>query len=370
MSNKKYGTFVNLSSKTQTIYSLKSDSDALNAMIKEHEVPLNDEITFLDYTAKVFQENYVQLSFMQYQDEDLKNEVTLLFNIEKDKLARTEDFFTPQAIRYLTYEQQQSTPISDDYNAFIQATDVANHSVIFIDENQIKIGPITYDLITSQRYTNPDEVFPPVAINVPVTKKLIAFTFDDGPHNRNTQRAMSILESYNGQGTFFIMGPRAASFPDIVKETLNRNHQIASHTYNHKNLTNLSEENVRYEILETERIINEIIQSDKHLMVRPPYGALNNNVKTLVPRNYINWSIDSDDWANVSGEEICNTIVSTAHENGIILMHDLYDRTIEGLDCAAKKLNEQGYQFVSVDTLYKANNIVLEEGKLYFSARK
>lgn len=367
LSNKTYGEFVNNSTKEQTLYTLTTESEKLNEIISQYEIPMNNLIVEVDYTSEILLEKFAKIEFIQIENEENKQINTILFNLEKDQPAEVSDFFTQEAIHYLTYLKQSSNSTYDNYEKYIEETTIANQSVNLIDENTLVIGNDQYILSESKQYTEPNQDFPNVAINVPVNRKLIAFTFDDGPHIENTQRAMSILEKYNGQGTFFIMGPRAQMFPEIVKDIANRNHQIASHTANHRNLTKLSDDELNLEILETEKIINAITGNDTPLMVRPPYGALDESVKSKIARTFVNWNIDSDDWRKDDPQLICDRMVSASKENGIILMHDLYENTIDAFECAAQKLSDEGYQFVSVDTLLKANHIKIEESKLYFS---
>lgn len=366
MTHKQYGTFVNSSSRRLTHYSLKTDSDELNKLIEQHEIKSNESVTKLDYESKVLQERFPKITFTQKdKDDELISESSIIFNLDTNKEATISDFFTPQAIRYLTRMNQLEMKTEDNYNEAIKKADITQQTFDIIEEGII-LNNKEYSLSDISDYMNPDKHYPNTTLNVPTHKKLIAFTFDDGPHATNTQKAMDILEKYDGQGTFFIMGPRATTYPDIVKETMDRNHQIASHTYNHKNLTKLSDEELNYEIFETERAIQAITHNEEPLMIRPPYGAINQDIMSKIPRTFVNWNIDSNDWTREAPEVICDTLVSTSKENGIALMHDLYDTTIEAFACAAEKLNAEGYQFVSVETLLKSQGIAIEPGNTYY----
>lgn len=367
MTHKQFGTFIDSSSRRLTHYSLKTESDALNKLIEQHQIKSNESVTQFDYESTLLHDHFPKITFTQRdKDDQVISESTLIFNLNTDKEATISDFYTPQAIRYLTRLNQMQMSPSDDYNEAIRKADITQQP-FDITADAIILNNKEYSLTEIKDFTDPDKQFPNVTLNVPTHKKLIAFTFDDGPHATNTQKAMDILEKYDGQGTFFIMGPRATSYPDIVKETMDRNHQIASHTYNHKNLTKLSDEDLNYEIFQTERAIQAITHNDSPLMIRPPYGAINKDIMSKIPRTFVNWDIDSNDWTREAPETICDTIVSTSKENGIALMHDLYDTTIEAFACAAEKLNAQGYQFVSVETLLKSRGIAIEPGKTYYN---
>lgn len=54
------------------------------------------------------------------------------------------------------------------------------------------------------------------------------------------RRILQIFENYRVSSTFFVLGEIAKSFPEVVKEICDRGHEIASHGYFHKNLTQMN----------------------------------------------------------------------------------------------------------------------------------
>ena len=67
-------------------------------------------------------------------------------------------------------------------------------------------------------------------------KKVVYLTFDDGPSTTNTPQVLDILDNYNVKATFFVLGSsidKSEGAKDILKETVNRGHAIANHTYGH-----------------------------------------------------------------------------------------------------------------------------------------
>ena len=71
------------------------------------------------------------------------------------------------------------------------------------------------------------------------TKPMIALTFDDGP-SEETIRILDVLAEYNGRATFCIMGNRVETYGHIIKRAIAEGNEIASHTWNHKKLTEIS----------------------------------------------------------------------------------------------------------------------------------
>ncbi|WZU02003.1 polysaccharide deacetylase family protein [Erysipelothrix sp. D19-032] len=65
-------------------------------------------------------------------------------------------------------------------------------------------------------------------------EKLIAFTYDDGPHGENTSAPIDLFASYNGKATFFTVGSRVGSYPDIVKQILDSKSNCKSYIFTSK----------------------------------------------------------------------------------------------------------------------------------------
>lgn len=340
---------------------MTTESEILNQLIESYQVPKDDTITTMDYKSKVYQDKFLLITFIQKSDSEVFED-TLMYNLESDHPALLSDFYSEKTIGYLSHKERKDKALTGDYNQYIKETDF-NNKKLSIDDTSLYIDGNPYPFTLEEGL---DTYF---SLNVETGDKLIAMTFDDGPHQSNTQEAMRILEKYKGQGTFFVLGPRAQMFPDIIRETADRNHQIASHTFNHRNLRKLTDEDISFEILETERILQRILNNPDPIMVRPPYGSVSPTIRNTFPKVYVNWDVDSNDWDADTPESVCNEIYNTAQNNSIVLMHDLYENTIKGFECAVERLSADGYQFVSVDTLLKANGIIPQEGNIYFSGR-
>jgi peptidoglycan-N-acetylglucosamine deacetylase len=125
----------------------------------------------------------------------------------------------------------------------------------------------------------------------------VALTFDDGPDIRFTPQVLDILAKHDVKATFFLIGARAGAHREITKRIHDEGHAIGNHTYWHPNLPNESLERLRWELTETEKVIEDII-GFKPRLFRSPYGALNEEiVKTLSEMDHtvIGWDVDSVD---------------------------------------------------------------------------
>lgn len=200
------------------------------------------------------------------------------------------------------------------------------------------------------------------------TKPMVALTFDDGP-SAYTERLLDTFKKYGGKGTFFVVGNIIDNRPEAVKRIVNEGHEIAGHSWNHRQLTNLSEQEIKDQMMSTRAKIYELTGYDAKL-VRPPYGAFNDSVKAVaksVDVSLINWSVDTLDWKYRDANTVYNTIMEKAYDGAIILCHDLHKTTVDAMEKVIPALIEKGYQLVTVSELLEAKGKTVEAGKVYFN---
>lgn len=120
--------------------------------------------------------------------------------------------------------------------------------------------------------------------------KLLAITFDDGP-GKYTGALLDGLAERGVHATFFVNGVNASGWPETLKRIVNEGHQLANHTYNHKNLNTCSAQTVAYEISAVQALITAA-GGDENAYIRAPYGNANKTVKSVVTAPLIYWSVD------------------------------------------------------------------------------
>lgn len=199
-------------------------------------------------------------------------------------------------------------------------------------------------------------------------KKLIALTFDDGP-GAYTQRLLDGLAERDVHATFFELGMRAESYDETTRRIFSEGHQVAQHGYDHPQLTTLSDDKVRWQIDHTKDILNNVLGRSLTYLVRPPYGDCNSRVLSLLNAPAIIWSIDPVDWRDRNAYTVRDRIVSRAFDGAIILCHDIYSSTVDGALMAIDILKEQGYEFVTVNELYRRRGVALNNGEKYYSCK-
>ncbi|OTN77513.1 polysaccharide deacetylase family sporulation protein PdaB [Enterococcus sp. 8G7_MSG3316] len=185
---------------------------------------------------------------------------------------------------------------------------------------------------------------------IPDNQKMIAFTFDDGPDPNNTLRLLEMLAKEDVPATFFLIGQNVEMYPNIVKAIAKAGHEIGNHSYNHRDLTTLSQEEMVNEITKTDQAI-ENITGKRPKYFRPPYGSVNQTVADAVNRPIIQWSVDSEDWQSKNTSLIIERVTASATEGAIVLLHDIHQTTVDAVPELIKQLKESGYTFVTLDTL-------------------
>jgi len=181
-------------------------------------------------------------------------------------------------------------------------------------------------------------------------RKRVALTFDDGPHPTVTKQILNHLDQYDAKATFFMLGNRIKYSPEVALEVLNRGHEIGNHTWSHPVLTKLPLDKVMHEFKTTEDIIIETIGQESTVF-RPPYGATTDAIEAAIPRNSINWTVDTMDWKYRNASQPINSIKKQIHNNAVILMHDIHQSTADGLPAVLEFLSNEGYEFVTVSEL-------------------
>lgn len=200
------------------------------------------------------------------------------------------------------------------------------------------------------------------------TKKYIAFTFDDGPNKKNTNDIVNFLNNNKMRATFFMVGNLMASNPDIVKNVYDNKMEIGSHSWAHKNLKKQKMDVISAEMEQTNNVYKGITGEDLKLM-RPPYGAINNEVKESFNYSYILWNVDTDDWKYKDENHLYNFVLDHVDDGDIVLMHDLQYTTKVGLEKLLPELYVRGFRVVTVSELANIKGKTLETKTIYKSMK-
>ena len=181
-------------------------------------------------------------------------------------------------------------------------------------------------------------------------KPRIAITFDDGPSETYTPRLLDGLKERNVKASFFVIGKMAEANPKLIQREKEEGHLIGNHTYNHVDISKISDEEAVSEIRKTNQVIEKVTKENVEYL-RAPFGSWKKNLIGRMDVFPVAWSIDPLDWTTENTDEIVNKVVTEVKENDIILMHDCYQGSVDAALRIIDILQKEGYEFVTVDKL-------------------
>lgn len=200
-----------------------------------------------------------------------------------------------------------------------------------------------------------------------VEDKRVAISFDDGPDPRYTRKVLDILNEYDVKAGFFVIGQNAAMHPRLTKAIFDEGHELGSHTFSHRDITDLSDNELVFELNSTQRVIQGIT-GHSAVLFRPPYLAINDlpgemPTESMMKRflniqdlgyTIVSASIDPRDWSGKTADQIVNDTISRVQNGRTILLHDSGgDRTptLEALPRIIEWLKANDYSIVPVSEL-------------------
>jgi len=208
---------------------------------------------------------------------------------------------------------------------------------------------------------HPDQVF----YCGPADQKMVALTFDDGPDEIITPEVLDVLREYDVKASFFFKGNKVKRYRSVVKRVQDEGHLVLSHAYSHQELDKMSADEISREITAAEDALWEVT-GQKSAMLRPPFGAVNEDViKESAQHGHtlILWSIDTLDWSHKDRYHIARNVLDNVRNGDIILMHSDEDKgeTAAALPLIIEGLRKAGYRMVTLDQMlgleaYKEQN--------------
>lgn len=208
---------------------------------------------------------------------------------------------------------------------------------------------------------------PPVPVQN-TGRKLVALTFDDGPSVTQTPRLLQILREKGVKATFFVVGNMAQKAPDVLRQEEAEGHEVGSHTMTHANLNRSTLEGIQWEVAAINTLFTDVL-GHKPTLMRPPYGNINNNVRTYANLPLILWAVDPEDWKYKDAAIVRRNVVYNTFDGAIVLMHDIHATTVDAVAGIIDDLRAAGYEFLTVSELAAARGVKLQNGVSYGSFR-
>lgn len=194
-------------------------------------------------------------------------------------------------------------------------------------------------------------------------KPMIALTFDDGP-GPYTDRLLKCLKENHAVATFFLVGSSVGRYKDTVKKAYEMGCEIGNHSWSHPQLTQLDQAALAYQISSTNQAIREASGHNPTLL-RPPYGSYNSTVASAAGVPLILWDVDTLDWKTRDTQSTIQSVMTSAKDGSIVLMHDIHQPTVAAAESIIPQLKKKGYQLVTVSELARYKKKKLYDGSVY-----
>ncbi len=252
--------------------------------------------------------------------------------------------------------------LGNDGAALTGWQDIKKKTYYFERDGKMATGEVVVGLSTC-KFDKKGQLVSKEDSKIDKDKPMVALTFDDGPGER-TLEVLEQLEKYDSHATFFMLGQNVSSHSDAVKKMKEIGCEIGNHSYDHAQLTKLGVDGVKKEMEKTNNKIKDIIGSVASVM-RPPYGAINDTVKENVGMPMILWNIDTLDWKTRNAGKTIESVMDSLEDGNIILLHDIHTESVDAALELIPRLNEEGYQLVTVSELAAAKDVKMKNGGKY-----
>lgn len=314
----------------------------------------------IDYTFDIIDDRYINIVLKTYMDETFDIQ-TFVFDTKKSKFLEIDDLVSKNSLITInqTLENKSNKNIGYNYDKLtfdenflyfyflndvgIETVNVPIHDTEFLLD--IGIPELEEKLFSETKKTKVIDPYKPI----------VALTFDDGP-SKYTDDILDVLSENDANATFFVLGNKVKNYSNTLNKMLANGNEIGNHSYNHRELQVLSEEELLFQIETTQDIIKEKTGYTP-IYLRPTYGNTNNFLKKNSNLEIVLWTVDPEDWKYKNSKTIANRVINKTKDGSIVLMHDTKKRSLEALKIIIKKLKEKDFQFVTISELKEVNEI-------------
>jgi peptidoglycan-N-acetylglucosamine deacetylase len=190
-------------------------------------------------------------------------------------------------------------------------------------------------------------------------EKLVALTFDDGPHSRRTPALLEALAAAGARATFFVVGVRVEESPELLRRMTDEGHEVANHSYSHQNLSLIRATEVERELCRTSVLILRAT-GKRPRFYRPPGGNFNTGVREAAEALGMAgayWTVDAIQYENAgSPKALARFVVQETRPGAIILLHNAPDATIAAIPEMVRGLRARGYTLVTMSELVRRSS--------------
>jgi len=191
---------------------------------------------------------------------------------------------------------------------------------------------------------------------LPLADKEVVLTFDDGPLPPYTDKILEMLAAECVKATYFIVGTMAREYPHLVKRIYDAGHTVGTHSMSHPiPFKRQGVEKTRAQIDNGIKATEAALGDDRTIAPFfrfPGFGNTDHGEAHLEERGLMAWGADipADDWRKIGPAEVAKRAMRRLDDKGkgIVLLHDIHQRTVDALPTILKELKAGGYRIVHV----------------------
>ena len=182
----------------------------------------------------------------------------------------------------------------------------------------------------------------------------IVLTFDDGPRPGKTNEILATLDQFGVKATFLMLGSAAQAHPQLAQQVARKGHTVGSHTFSHVDLATLSRQEALDEIAKGEAAVSLALAGGGQALspfFRFPYLSQSGFLRTSLTQGsmvVLDVNIDSKDYFKDTPEVVLERTLARldGRGSGIVLFHDIHQRTVQLLPAFLAQLEQRGYSVV------------------------
>lgn len=188
-------------------------------------------------------------------------------------------------------------------------------------------------------------------------KKVMYLTFDCGYDNGYTEPMLDILKKHKAYAIFFVTQTYIRDNVEIVKRMKKEGHLVGNHTVKHKSMPDLSERDIKEELITCADYCKEATGYEMDPYVRPPMGEYSERTLQICKNlgyKTVFWSMAYLDYEvdNQPGSDFVIDHFEKYYHNGAIpLLHNVSKSNTEALDTVLTNLEKKGFTFENVDKI-------------------
>ena len=200
----------------------------------------------------------------------------------------------------------------------------------------------------------------------------IAITFDDGPTEPYTSQILDVLRTCGARATFFVLGTRAETAPEVVRRAAAEGHEIGNHTWDHAALPLRTPGAMRETICRTSDLVQRIT-GRRPQVFRAPFGWRNPWLDGAARKEGcepIAWTVGVYDTDRPGADAIVERAIEGFVDGSILLLHDGRSldpepdasQVVEALPRIVHEAQRRGFRLLTVSDLLAETRAQAGEG--------